>query len=750
MHQKVKVWVEEPQQVRQRRFGWLTGVALLGGIGLVVGGVWVAAQLIVDPRAIGWINQVLPILNQGEELPETLDQIRREITKAKQIMGEPIALKGKGADWLLPIFSEERCDRPGMASGCKSLVELRLYHAVNSRMLPLKKDLRYELRDRIAVTGLPEAMVIAPLTAAAIVRQGSGRLLPLTEITALVGNTSVAGDWFLLSGEWQRGSSRVQYGRVLYYDSDGARLQELLSWTSPANQPPYWQQVTGSAAPELVVNQTLGLEPDYQLYQVIPSRFAGASLQLEPIALTQSAFQSRSYQYGLLLARNGLWASALRVLQGVKQQEAKHWSATAQAQLDLIALHARITKTEADREWASPTQQIVAELVDDRWTKALNLLRTARIDGYDVMSLLKVNADRFWKRAEVALRVSPRQPDLQRWGLLLQAIQHDRSTALNWLHKQQIALPEKNKPPIREVLTLLNPIAPPEQLILPGSSSASPDSASPDSASQIMGRVMPLRSVNPNDWLTPDQKPLRLSGNQSSYRIQVLGFRDKQWQEPPFSTSSSDRAKTQFSRLWQQLHLGEQPTLQITAWTEADTPQIIEATVQAVRLQSGQIELLAIGSPLPEFTADTTALALTPDTIGWLQPLNTLTLADLRQQQPTWADAILSMLWQEFPPEKPQPPTAKATLQAFGAWSVQLMELTGDNQPEAVLTLESEQGNRTLIFSSQGSLIYSDRQHPTTVEAIVRLPQTSQPLLILQTPNGYQLRQWSTAKAQFE
>lgn len=762
MGQKVRVWVEERarSQQAQRQFSWLTGAALLSGLGLVVGGVWVAVQLMVDPSAIGWINQMMPILNQREENPQTLAQIQQEISQAKQVAEAPIALKeGSSSDLLLPIFSSMQCDRSNLASTCGYLQELRVYRPVNLGMSLLGKELRYELRDRVAVTGLPEAMVIAPLTDAAIVGQGSGRLLPLTEITALEGKAPEKGNWFLLSSEWQRGTTHVHYGRVMYYDADRARLEELLSWTSPANQLPVWQQVTGSAASELVVNQTLGLEPQYQVYQVTSSRFAGESLQLDPIALTQSASRNRTYQYGLLLAKNGLWRSALRTLQALKQKEAKQWSPMAQAQLDLIALHAQITQAQAEREWASPTQQVMAQLIDDRWSKALNLLKTARTDGYDVNSFLKVNANRFWKRIEVGLRVSPKQPDLQRWGLLLQAIQHDRTTALNWLQKQQMPLPEKNKSPIREILTLLDPIDLPKPAAFPNPDAASSSINSPINNSssinsQIIGSVKPLQKINPGDWLTLDRKPLQQTAAQMGYRIQVLGFRDNQWQEPPFANrAGSDRSSTQLAqRLWQRLHLGNQSMIQIAAWTDPHSPKTIEATIQAVRMQNGKLELLAIGSPLSGLTSDVPALALTPETIEWLRPLNTLTLAELHQQQSTWAEALLTTLWEEFPPEETgsNSPTSKMLLQAFGAWSVQLMELTGDNQPEAVLTLESEQGNRTLIFSKLGSVIYSDREMPETVTAIVRLAQTPQAMLILQAPEGYQLRQWSAQRQQFE
>ena len=38
----------------------------------------------------------------------------------------------------------------------------------------------------------------------------------------------------------------------------------MLSWTSPNGQLPKWQQVTGGGAKELVIDQTVGLEPHLQ------------------------------------------------------------------------------------------------------------------------------------------------------------------------------------------------------------------------------------------------------------------------------------------------------------------------------------------------------------------------------------------------------------------------------------------------------------------------------------------------------
>lgn len=436
----VRVLVSQQPLLTQQRSLQQSGLpwaAAIATIFLLTGGSWFAARLIVNPGS--WLRGILPEWNQGATL-QTLAGIRAEAAKAGESVGQAIALAN--GEVLLPILAPQ----PHCQS-CTQIVELRVYQLSAQA---------YELVDRLSIAGIEELMAIAPLTHSRVTSAGSSRKLPLTHITVME-NPPDVGIWLCLSGEWQRGSTQTLYGQILRYDSQRDRLQAMLSWTSPAAELPRWQQITGSATPELLINQSIGLEPQFQVYQARSPNAPGKLVQLEAIGLTESVLEDSTYEHGLLLARNGLWSMALNSFQRVKAARSANWSASAQAQLDLIALHAEQTQQQADRDWASPTQQITALLIDGRWAAAFDRLKAAHADGYDIKSLLVDNADLFGQRIDAVLRVDSGQLEVQRWGTLLQAAQHDRPTAIAWL-KQTLkqTQPRLSAQQTQQVLALLD------------------------------------------------------------------------------------------------------------------------------------------------------------------------------------------------------------------------------------------------------------------------------------------------------
>jgi hypothetical protein len=272
--------------------------------------------------------------------------------------------------------------------------------------------------------------------------------LPLSEVDFVEGKAPAAGIWFQVNGKWARSGSQVVYGRLLHYDPLRTRFHTLLTWTSPAGELPRWQHITGDAQTELLVNQTVGLEPHFQVYQMKARQSKAEALRLEAIAVTKPALKGRTYENALLLAKNGLWASARELLEIVKQNN--DWSPTAQAQLDLVKLHAQVTKAQADRTWASPTQQILALLMDGRWTKALSQLRTAHQNGHDITNFLHANVDHLLPQVETSLIINPGEADVLRWGTLMKAIQSNNRDAVTWLQKHQAP------PDTQQILALLS------------------------------------------------------------------------------------------------------------------------------------------------------------------------------------------------------------------------------------------------------------------------------------------------------
>ena len=718
----------------------LVWVGAIGAIVLLTGGSWFAARLIVNPS--GWLRGILPEWNQGTASLQTFAEIRAEAATAGQTVGQTIAL-AKG-ELLLPILAPQ----PHCREDCSQIVELRVYR---SQAQPPAEE-KFELVDRLSITGIEELMAIAPLTNSRVTSAGSSRKLPLTRLVGMTGAPDT-GIWLCLSGEWQRGSTQTLYGQIVRYDLQRDRLQLMLSWTSPAAELPRWQQITGSATPELVINQSIGLEPQFQVYQVRSPNAPGKWVQLEAIALTESVLEDATYEHGLLLARNGLWSAALKAFERVKavqnpiaSQTTSQWSARSQAQMDLIALHAQQTQRQADLNWASPTQQITALLIDGRWAQAFDRLVAAHADGYDIRSLLAGNAELFWQRIAASLRVDASQLDVLRWGILLQAAQHDRPTAIAWLKQtlkqSQLSAHQLSAPQTQQIFALLD---------LPADAPiAHTAAANATAALGLLGSAAPIDRFNPADWFSPSPL-LPTGGSQETawYEIRVLEFQARQqkpqWQRPA-NLSASQTAKA----LWKQLGLSANSQIQLITWSNGAS-QAIGATIQAIQVKQGNLCLLVRAA---SGQVGRWALAITPD-LHWLAPANTLTLATLKQQQPQHTAALIHTLQTELQQNGQMLPISTAAPGAapdFNTWSVDLIKLTGNADPDVVLTLKADRleatDPRTLIFSGKGELLYSDLRAPDqAIVAIVGLGSGAEtaekPALILRSSQGYQIRQWS-------
>lgn len=758
----------KPKRGARIRSALLILLILLGMTGTVAGGGWLAVQLIINPGSVRWLSWMVPEWNRQalrREVIQTLAEIEAEATEMGRSLGTPLylpATTGLPQDLLIPILAEsDHCGGKGaiasVPSGCGKLTEIRIY-----RPLLAREGLRpgsFQLISRMSVSGPEEFFVLAPFVTSPTAVPGSNRILPLSTVTLIEGNATEPGIWLHLSGERMRGSTRIVYGQVVRYDPAIAQLYALVEWTSPAGKLPAWQQITGSEAAELIVNQTVGLEPSFKVYQVETLQSSTEPIRLEPISLEQAALDSRTFEDGLVLARSGLWSAARQTLESLKQQiDAANWSAAAQAQLDLISLHANATKAQAERDWASPSQQILAQLIDGRWSNALQLLQTTIRNGDDLSSLLAVDSDRIWRRVNAALQVNRNQPDVQIWGALVLSAQRDRTAAIAWL-RQQSPTPDTNTR-AQQVLNLVDP------------QSAPIITASHDS--RMIGSATQVSSINAADWLRPQaDSPLALTGQQVWYRIQLANFHDGQrWRRSPFTNLNLPSTGAAL-RLWNLLGLTNNSPIQILVWSADGQPQTIEATVKAARVSGGELQLLAAGSPAPSGNspAELPLLAMTLSTINWLETGNVLTLTQLSQQQPDLGAALAVNLWRELQ-QADQVQAALADtaslLQEVGQWSVELVDLTGEGQLEAVFTFKpslleassyvtasaqaaNQEATQTLIFSAQGQLIYSELS-TEAAQFLVAIANPGDGTTALLVSNGqtYELQRWSAQNQRFE
>jgi len=752
------------------RLGQVLGAALAIAIaaGGLVGSSWLAFRLIVNPQALIWVNRFLPgwipLSVSGLEPPQTLAAIQQAITQSGQIPAEPLSL-GRNvsiadrqisvSDILLPVLART----PNCQTNCDRIVELRVYQTAPHAQ-PANRQEFYQLVTRLTVKGPDESFVVAPIVDASTANQGSARRQPLTSLK-LLENSPQGGVWLNLTGHWVRGEGAITYGQILHYNPAQFYLGVMVNWTSPAGEEPIWKEVTGGSPPELLVNQSQGMEPQYQIYQLLPIAFRLDPLELQPISLMEPAIHTPAYRQALLLARNGLWSTAEQWLQSLKRRT-RQWPAQAQAQLDLVRWHAQLTHNQAKQSWASPSQAVLANLIDGRWQKALQVFAVKPENSLESISLLRADTGRLQNRLETFLRLNPADQAAKTWQALLLAAQRDRPTALAWLKKQ----PKTSAADINQIDGWLQRLQPPANESDPSVEVA---------AGQIMGVAQVLPQIQAADWLQPASgTALKLAPGQSWYRIQVAGWQNgKRWRLA--STGLGLPANLSGAQLWQQLGLDQDTSIQITYWLADGEQFSLSATPQAVRWQGGQLELLVMGDRLPanlRLVNRPRPLALTESAWQWVSS-DTQPLSQALQQQPETADRAIAALGQTLqqaglvPNRQAVSPETLESL-GIGNWPVQTVSLRSAQSADIVLTLtpammkdlakvshsatgrSPQSQSRTLILSPAGEILYNEFGANTAnlFLAIADLGEAA-PVLVVNTPTTYTFLRWSAKHHQF-
>ncbi|MCJ8280841.1 MAG: hypothetical protein MJK14_13385 [Rivularia sp. ALOHA_DT_140] len=404
--------------------------------------------------SISWLNPFLPkwakITFNSEEQPHTLKQIQAEIKKQKRISGKIFPLEtDTDNSFLLPIY---RISRKNCNSDCKYIVELRTYQLATDFEWRSRREKHYYLTNKFPVTGPEEFEVIAPLVDANIEESaGSSIALPVTEIGRFKKDVSSPGIWYYLRGNRSSGSNLTAYGYILHYNSKGRSLQRMITWTSPTGDLPQWEQITGDNKKELVIRQTIGLEPRLRIYQIKTSELTINPIKLSEITLKPSALKNSGYKNALLIARNGLWTPSDKWLQFIKKQQKGKITSEAQAQIDFIRQHSQLTKKLADTSWASPSQQALAYLIDGRWGEALKVFEASPQNPEEIRNLLKSDTGRIKSRIDSALKVNPNRSEVQAWKALIVASQKGTNQGYYWL-KTQPKISQKSQTYIQKLL----------------------------------------------------------------------------------------------------------------------------------------------------------------------------------------------------------------------------------------------------------------------------------------------------------
>lgn len=429
---------------------------LLSGMAITVLGLsWLSFQVITDPDVAFWLNQFLPT-SQDEQIaahqPQTLQKILKRLQKQDAFPGTPIVLAADQEvenpllatkDILIPIY-----DKDCAKISCQRLQTLHVYRSLKlPALLRIFQGTRYyRLLDRVVVRG-PQESTLANLANNPRLVSGSTQSLPLFRIEPYQ-PAPQPGSWLRLTGLRTEGSATSAYGQVMYFHPREAHLVLMLDWASPSGGYPRWQQVTGDQQPELVVQQTVGLEPQFAVYQMRPA--PRGDLQLEHISLAKPAFSNQGYAQGLLLARSGLWSPAQQWLLSVKKKFPQQWSTKAQSQLDYINLHAQVAQAQVQQTSASSMQNIVAQLVNGEWKSALQVFLAADTDPAEVREMLLNDPGRLTARVDAFLTVHPEDGNAIAWGTMIRHLQDDPKAALVWAQQKT-----KNKTALQKIQKLL-------------------------------------------------------------------------------------------------------------------------------------------------------------------------------------------------------------------------------------------------------------------------------------------------------
>jgi hypothetical protein len=425
----------------------LVPLGLLGGLGGASILSWFSWQLISNPDMNFWVNQFLPgELNQTIPLsdrPRTLDQILESFNETPFSAGPTTVLAVEfglnrdlnGArDVLVPRLrqrTEEDC-----AQNCNAIQELLVYRSLQIpkvlRILQPKANFR--LLDQMRVGGPSEADLIRQAAYAARTSEsgGSSQPMPLSQLEIL-DQDAYPGRWLVLSGLKSQSSATAAYGQVIYFTPRESKLSLMLNWTSSNGTFPQWQNVTGSAKPELLIDQSVGLEPLFQVYQV--QRAESGVLLVRPIALNRPVLEAPTLSNGLRLAQVGLWTPALQMLSQVKRDRPDQWNAAAQAQWDLVRLHAQRTQAQASQPAANGLDQIQAYLINGDWQTAWTFLRANPSLYADLYGLLAADEGALGDRIKTAQNLRPTSYVIA-WSALLRQVQSDRNRAQVWVQAQ--------------------------------------------------------------------------------------------------------------------------------------------------------------------------------------------------------------------------------------------------------------------------------------------------------------------------
>ncbi|MEO0540102.1 MAG: hypothetical protein AAFZ80_04455, partial [Cyanobacteria bacterium P01_A01_bin.105] len=741
-----------------------------------------------------WLKSTFPALDPTDAAPlQSLDTIGETVESQGLTLGRAVRWPGDNnrVDWIFPILK-----RPNSCSlsetDCATTVALHIYRPEPG----LNGEELFRLVNKINVQGPEESFITTPLLGTASQVASVDRPAAIAQLT-LLETPYDDRPWLMLEGRQKFGTTPIRYGQIFAYNPRSATVSTVLSWTSPTQKAPYFKELDGAGPPEVIVDQTVGLEPKLQGYTFIDNQ----PPQLKEISLLTSVYPepptTSNYEKALQLARSGVWSHALQMMESAQETLGNGWTPAAEAQLNLIAAHAKVAHDQTERNWSSRRQQLLAYLIDGQWEPALADLEARPISYPRLLDQLKPDFNRLWRRVEAHLDIHPTDEAAQVWGALLVTARLDPAVATDWLKEQQRSRPAVSTEAVSARVVAARAAAAKD---LTASAAASAAAASASSAQARFEGLLILAKGGPSilenltlgetaDAATPiavaapisaryqrlvgqaqviadpgdgwqrfgaigdigsaglgsagpgsengGDLPLGLVGDQVWYevRLQMVGD-NRGW----LTMDSADTAGMGQNAL-PLLGLHRFAQLQVMAWQTDGQTLPTSLTVEGARLEGGQVVLLASGAEVPHFSqSGLPALTLSSNAVQWLGAGTPL--PQFVQSQARWTTALSTL-------------TNNGTTEAYYPYlTATPRDVTGDSVPELLLRLDpnelppaladrfsSSSWPRTLILSATGSVIYSDfNQSQSVVALLPNAPATPVGLLIHDGPR-YRLRQ---------
>jgi hypothetical protein len=729
----------------------VSGVVIVAALSL-----WMGGLLIYRPQPPQWLVHQFPGWSKGwGNIPlQTLADVEAEVQSQQRRLGELMSLNDFSSQvtadrlYLLPIYAPQS----PCSQDCEAIVELRLY-GLHQRD---RDSLQLQELDRLSITGPLESTVIDPLTESDLGTLGSTYALPLTDLKPLQ-DEALSGGWLTLSGRWQSQGSPVLYGQMLHIDPQTLRITSVLNWKSPVGRLPTWTNLDQSALPELVVNQSLGLEPSYQIYTVKHLDTVHLATRLQEVTLTPLTLPPErlwpAYRDALFLAQQGLWSDAAELLEAGKSQLTEGWTLDLEQQLQLVKIHAQYSQRQADRDWSQPSQKLLALLLDGQWKAALTAIKNPQSDLREaVMPLLKRDSTRLWQRVSATLKVTPQDREARLWGALLLFAKQDEKAALQWLTKDPQS-PLKQE--FQAVVISLIPPKPSALANLPATNavaSSNPSQPGNVTASPVglFGHVQRVAQPTPTEWM-PVLKTVPISEQVPGYVVTVYS--------PLVATVPvpTDTSPAAIAVYLEALGLAPPYTLQIISLAPGQGSQTLP--VLGVQWQNNAV-LLLTANPTPPL-ADPW-IAISGGQWVSLGRIPAQPLSELFQSQPKMGDRLLPVLSQHL---GVKPENLMNTLQNVATAGepptvFQWINATHHSGAEVLLTINPQIINPTktttndfpmqVLMSAQGQLLYSNQGTGNLEQLLgwVEWPSGGVALVTRQQGQpGFKL--WSTEAQQF-